>query len=212
MELRARHIVAADESRHRAPVIGRSDDVSRMLGRQMIGMHEIGVQPIRASLDTLEQRMCVADFQRIPADLGNLEPRIRRRHFDNITLDPSKSVAHGFFQPAGGHELHADADAEEGVGLFFDGFDECLMHAGNGIQTRPAIGIGADTGQDDAVRRGDVIGLVGQIDGCVDTGFTRGALESFGGRAQIARAVVDDRDTHVSAFHSSRKETIRRDR
>ncbi|MNE60619.1 hypothetical protein D3C80_1557770 [compost metagenome] len=54
MELRTRHIVTADESRHRATVIGGGDDIGRMFRRQMIGMHEIGVQPVRAGLDAVE--------------------------------------------------------------------------------------------------------------------------------------------------------------
>ncbi len=48
-------------------------------------------------------------------------------------------------------------------------------------------------------------GLVGQVDLGIDAGFTGGALEGLGGRAQVARAVVDDGDAHQRSPSESDK-------
>ena len=47
---------------------------------------------------------------------------------------------------------------------------------------------------------GDALGLVRQVDLGGNAGFARGALEGFGGRAQVARAVVDDCNAHLSVL------------
>ena len=68
---------------------------------------------------------------------------------------------------------------------------------GTASRPAPAIGIGADAGQHDAVggaRRRSASAV--RIDLGVDAGFAGGAFEGLGGRAQIARAVVDDGDAH----------------
>jgi hypothetical protein len=55
------------------------------------------------------------------------------------------------FEPALGHELEPDADAEEGFAAhphrLFEGFD----HAGDAGEPVPAIGEGADARQKDAL-------------------------------------------------------------
>ena len=52
--------------------------------------------------------------------------------------------------------------------------------------------------------RAHALGVGGQIDLGRDAGFARGALEGLGGRAQIARAVVDDGDAHRQRRPDSR--------
>ncbi len=53
-------------------------------------------------------------------------------------------------EPAGRHELQADADAEKGLALLLHRLLEGLDHPGNGGEPRLAIGERADARQHDA--------------------------------------------------------------
>jgi hypothetical protein len=98
-----------------------------------------------------------------------------------------------------GHQLHADANAEERPAVFQHALFERLDHAGNGVEAAPAIGEGADAGQHDAGGSGDIIRLAGDQDRLVVAAVARGALKSFRRCVKIARAVIDDGDAHRGA-------------
>ena len=117
----------------------------------------------------------------------------------HVAGDPAKTLGHRLLQPALRHQLHADADAEERPRLGDRHLLDRLPHAGDGMQARRAVGIGADAGQHDAVGGAHALRIGGQVDLGGDAGLARGALEGLGGRAQIARAVVDDGDAHSAA-------------
>src|SRR5690606_10719173 len=57
MELSSSEIVARDHSRDGAAVVSHGDEISRIGRRQVIGVDEVGVQPVGAGRDTLEQGM-----------------------------------------------------------------------------------------------------------------------------------------------------------
>ena len=57
MNLGADEVVPSDDGSDRAAVIGGRDHVGRIGGRQRIGMHEIGVQPVRPGRNAVEQRV-----------------------------------------------------------------------------------------------------------------------------------------------------------
>ena len=110
-------------------------------------------------------------MQRVPADLRNLERGIVRRHlsFTSPSIQPRPLWSLSSRGPRERHQLHADADAEEGprpsslerrrrAGL------RCISE--HGIETTAlAIGIGADARQHDTVGRWRPrSGLVCQLD------------------------------------------------
>ena len=100
------------------------------------------------------------------------------------------------FDAARCHELHADADAEEGLAALDHFALQGVDHAGHAIEPGAAVGEGTDAGQHDAVGRRDLARACGDQHAVVDAAFARGAFEGLGGRAQVARAVIDDGDSH----------------
>ncbi len=57
MELRADGGVARDDRRDRAAILGARDDIGLVPGLEVIGVHEIGVTPFWAELESAQQRM-----------------------------------------------------------------------------------------------------------------------------------------------------------
>ena len=64
------------------------------------------------------------------------------------------------------------------------------------VEAAPAIGEGADTRQDDAVRPADRLRIGCDEDALVDPRLARGALHRLGGGVEIAGPVIDQRDAH----------------
>ena len=197
MELRSGDIAARHGCGDRAAIVGDGQHVVVALRLEMVGVHEIGMQPVGARADPGKQRMVALELDRVPADLRDFQRRIGRLDLLDVAGDPAEAARHGLFQPALRHQLHADADAEErprpGDGYLLDR----LGHAGHGVEPGAAVGIGADARQHDAVGGAHALGIRRQVDLGGYAGLTRGALECLGRRAQIARAVVDDRDAHL---------------
>ena len=162
-------------------------------------MHEIGVQPLRAERQAVEQLVLARNVERVPAHVRNFQVRIGRRDAIDLAGDPAQALRHLVFAPALGQQLHADADAEERPALLAHRLLERGDHAVDRIETAAAIGKGADAGKHDAVGGGHHIRIAGHDDRLVEAGFVRRALERLGGRVQIAGAVVDDRNAHRSA-------------
>src|SRR4051812_31241987 len=165
----------------------------------MIGVHEIGVQSVRADIDTVEQRMRPLRVERVPAHMRDLQGRIRRRDPVDLARDPAQSRDHLVFAAALGHELHANANPQERAGTRAHAVIERLDHAADGIETAPAIGEGADAGQHHTVGPPDLFRVRRHHDRLVQSFLTRGAFERLGRRVQIARAVIDDRHAHRDA-------------
>ncbi len=98
------------------------------------------------------------------------------------------------FMAIGRHQLHADADAEERHAARNDALLHRVAHAAHGAEPVHAIGEGADARQDDAVGLAHDVWIVADDDIGVGPDRPDRALEGFCCRAQIARAIVDDRD------------------
>ena len=60
-------------------------------------------------------------------------------------------------EPALGHELEPDADAEKGLAALLHGFLQSIDHAWDLLEAALAVGKGADAGQHDAVGVGHVL-------------------------------------------------------
>ena len=89
-----------------------------------------------------------------------------------------------------GHaETRTKAQALILAGLVFDGGGHRLDKAGHGGKRRDAGAEGTDAGQDDTIRGPDDIGI-----GRHHHAFGTGCLEGVGDGAQIARAVIDQRE------------------
>ena len=110
-------------------------------------------------------------------------------------IQPSPSARH-LLQPALGHQLAADADAEERLAAPDHRLVQRLHHARHRVEPAPAIGERADARQHDPLRLGDGV-RVGGDDNRV-AGLPRRALEGLGGGVEITRAVIDDGDAHRS--------------
>ncbi len=119
-----------------------------------------------------------------------------------------RPVGHLVFAAALGQQLHADADAEERPAFLMHRFVKRLDHAVDGIEPAAAIGERADAGQHDAIGRGNDVRIVGHDDRLADAGIMRRALERFGGRMQIAGAIIDDGDGHRDAPGSGNRPTM----
>src|SRR5215813_4244788 len=162
-------------------------------------MHEISVQALRPDGDALEQRMRPARIERVPAHMRDLQTWIRRRDAFDLARDPAQPRRHLVFAAALGHELHADANAEERSAARAHAVVERLHHAADSVEPTPAIGEGADARQHHAVGAGDLLGFARHHDRLRQPFLARGALERLRRRMQIARAVIDDGDGHRGA-------------
>ena len=68
----------------------------------------------------------------------------------NLAGDPPQSLRHLVLEAPVGHELHADADAQERPPLVVNDLFERLPHACDGIEPAFAVGKGADAGTSEA--------------------------------------------------------------
>src|SRR5205085_10534601 len=85
---------------------------------ELIGVHEIPVQPLDPERNAIEQRVWLARVERIPAHMWDLQAWITRRDAVDLAANPAKAFDHLIFAPALGHQLHADTDAEERPAFF----------------------------------------------------------------------------------------------
>ena len=97
------------------------------------------------------------------------------------------------FEPARGHELHADANSKEGFAAGNHLLLQSFAHAGNGHETGMAILEGANTGQHNALGPAHLIGIRGN---CNLPAAACRALEGFQGGMQIAGAIIDNCNLH----------------
>ncbi len=90
------------------------------------------------------------------------------------------------FQPAFGHQLEPDANAEERLAPLPHALFQSLDHAGDVGQALTAVGERANPGQHHPVCLEDIVGLGRDLARERRTPFPRGALERLGGGVQIA--------------------------
>ena len=135
---------------------------------------------------------------------GIFSAGIARRDLVDLAGDPAEPRRHLVFAAALGHELHADADAEERPALAAHGFLERRDHARHRVEAAAAIGERADARQHHALgaahRRPDRA----SPRSAERAALARGALERLRGGVQIAGAVIDDGDAHASDYRRTR--------
>ena len=132
----------------------------------------------------------------VPPHMGNLQPRVSPLDRRDIAADPAQALDGFELAPGIRQQLHPDANAEKRASADHDGFVQCRFETGNGHQPAPAIGERTDAGENDAVSRGNGLRRARHIHLGRNFILAGCALERLGGRAQIARAVIDYRDDH----------------
>src|SRR5262249_53494755 len=130
---------------------------------------------------------------------------IRRRNAGDFTFNPAETRSYLIFAPAVCHQLHANADTEERLALFANTLLERLDHARNFIEAATTICKRTDSRQHNAVSTRHHIGIAGDCDRLFLPAVARGAFESLSSRMQIAEAIVDDGNVHLSAPGSGNK-------
>ena len=166
-------------------------------------MHEIGVEPFVADGDAGKDRLLACHVQRVPSHVRDLELRVGGRDLHHVAGDPAEPFGRLLLQPALGHELAADADAEERLAAPDHLLVQRLHHARHRVETAAAIGEGADARQHDAVGRRHDFRVRGDDDRVAR--LARRALERLGGGVKVSRAVIDDGDAHSRAPSASGK-------
>ena len=101
-------------------------------------------------------------------------------------------------EPARRHELQADADAEKGPALLLHRLLQGLDHPRNRGEPRLAIGERADARQHDTLGAQNLLRRRGDFDVEGRAFLPRRPLEGLGGGVEIARAVIDDGDVHLT--------------
>ena len=125
----------------------------------MIGMHEVGMQPRWPYRQSGQQRVRPVHCQRIPAHVGNLEFGPFGCDQFNRARDPAEALRHIMLKALACHQLHADANAEKGLGPADDFVFQRFPHAGQGLQPVAAILESADAWKNDALRSPDFGGI-----------------------------------------------------
>src|ERR1700733_7460790 len=101
---------------------------------------------LRTERQALEHRVLPDHVERVPAHVRNFQILLARRYFYDVARDPVKTVGGDVLLASRGHQLHADADAEERPGLLAHGLGHRLDHAVERVEPPAAIGEGADAG------------------------------------------------------------------
>src|SRR6478609_11607469 len=104
-------------------------------------------------------------IERVPAHMRNFQFGIVRRDAVDIAPDPAETFRDCMLATALAHQLHADADAEEGSAAAPHALVERLHHAVDSIEAAPAVGKSADAGEHHAVRARHLVGIAGDDDG-----------------------------------------------
>src|SRR5262252_8452430 len=139
MKLRARAIVARHHGGDRAAVVRLRNQTSAVGRVEVKGMHEIGVQPLRPGSDAVEQRVRTERVESVPTHVRDLETWILRLDAVDFAGNPTESFGDHVFAPALGHELHADADAEERTALAAHALFDRLDHAADPVEPTPTV-------------------------------------------------------------------------
>ena len=207
VELAACHVVLGDDRGDRAAVVGARQHVRLSVGVEVVGVHEIGVKPVRrpaAAARAPDARATMSSvFQPI---CGIFRFSSRGEIFSTSPAIQSKPSVVDMLLAARRHQLHADADAEERPRLDAHRFGHRLDHAVKRVEAAAAIGEGADAGQHDAIGAIHHLGIARSRRSSADRAMlARGALERLGGRVQIAGAVIDDGNAHRDAPGSGNK-------
>src|SRR5262245_12597810 len=159
-------------------------------------MHEIRMQSTSAHRYSGEERVTFQHIESIPAHMRNFQIRTRRRNTIDFTRDPPKTWCYFVFASALRHQLHSDADAEEGPAIFSYALLKGIDHTRNFVEPAAAIGECANAGQHNTLSARECVRITGDGDRLFEAAFTRRAFEGQIGRVQIARPVIDDSNAH----------------
>ena len=113
--------------------------------------------------------------------MWNFQIFIERGHRHHFTGDPVQTGMNAVFQPPRRHQLHAHADAQKRLGLFYDVFLQRFLHAIDRAQAIHAIAECALSRQNDAGGFFDVLRPGGNLNLKPQRFFSRNPLERLRG-------------------------------
>src|SRR5215203_55012 len=90
MELRAGHAIARDDGGDRPAIVDLRDQVRAVHRPKLIGVHEIGVQPVRPQRDAVEQLVRGGGGERVPAHVRDFQTCIGWRDLVDLAADPAE--------------------------------------------------------------------------------------------------------------------------
>src|SRR6516165_9730250 len=143
--------------------------------------------------------MWVLNIKRIPSHMRYLQRGVARGDPIDFASNPAQSLDHLVLAAALGEELHTDADAEKRPAFAANRLFERIDHAGHGIKATAAVGESSHSGQNNSVGARHDIRIARDQDRLTRPGVMRRSLKGFGRGMQVARAVVNDGDTHRCA-------------
>src|ERR671910_2276684 len=118
MELRAREVVATDDGGDRRAIVRHGQHRLRTARLELKGVHEIGVVALG---NAVEQGVRLERTELVPSHVRDFQTVLAGIDAHDVTLDPVQAGMDAVLDAARGHELHADADAEEGFALLDHG-------------------------------------------------------------------------------------------
>ena len=116
---------------------------------EMIAVHKIGVRAGRRARRAADAPPAVSSSFHPICGIFSAESRGLDRH--HLAVDPAEAVDGLEFATALCHQLHADADPEERARADHDRLIQRRFETGNRGEAAPAVGKGADPGEDEAV-------------------------------------------------------------
>ncbi len=149
-----------------------------------------------AERNAMGECMGLVLVQRVPAHMRNLQGGIDGPDAIHGAWQPAQPSGHTVFRALRRQQLHADADAQKRHSVAPHALLQRLHHAGRGCEVGHAIRIGPVTGQHDAVSRAHDLRVVCDGNIARHSGVGHGALQRLAGGMEIARAVIDQRNSH----------------
>ena len=130
----------------------RPEPASARVGVEMVGMDEIGVQPVVAGRDAVEQRMRAVSRESCSSRSAESSApgRLGVISFTSPAIQP-KPLVTVFSRPRSDISCMPTQMPRKGLASLDRRLVDRLPHAGDGARPAAAIGIGADAGQHDAV-------------------------------------------------------------
>ena len=205
VELGPGHVAPRHHRGDRSAIGAYGGDIGRIARLQGVGVHEIGMQAVRAHLDAFEQRMIALWMKVVPAHMRDLQGRIVRLDRLDLAGDPVEAEACLVFEASRRKKLHADADAKDRASSTTHRFGERIHHSLDRAESAPAIRERTDTGKHDTIRAAHHIRIGGDLDRLGKARFAGRALERLCRRMEISRAVVDDGNAHRGRSASGKR-------
>src|SRR5215831_2705924 len=160
--------------------MGYGNEVGGVGETEMVAMDKIRMSARR---EPDEQRMARSRVELVPPHMRDFERPIARLDRYHLSANPAKSLDGLEFSAPVGHQLHSDADPEKRSSASDHRLVQRRLEAGDCREPAPAIGKGADAGQDNPIGAGNGPRVTVDLDLSGNSGLARCALKGLRGRA-----------------------------